>query len=73
MDDLVRPVAWAIAEAWWRKNHRRAAGSVPEANSSQEYADQFWQGFTEEAQAAIDVLAPRQAKPAAPVSNTSRF
>ena len=57
MDDVVRKVAWAIAEAWWRKTHRRAAGAAPEANSSADYADEFWQGFCEEARAAIAVMA----------------
>lgn len=59
MDELIRNVAWAIAEAWWRKTHRRAAGALPEASSSQEYADNFWQGFTEEASAAIAVMQSR--------------
>ncbi|WP_375458815.1 hypothetical protein [uncultured Enterovirga sp.] len=63
MDETVRAVAWAIAEAWWRKTHRRAAGTVPEANSSQDYADQFWQGFGEEARAAIAAMGHRQAAP----------
>lgn len=53
MDETVRRVAFAIAEAWWRKNQRRAAGSVPEASSSAEYAANYWQGFTDEARAAI--------------------
>lgn len=66
MDDTVRAVAWAIAEAWWRKNHRRAAGSVPEANTSQEYADAFWQGFQEEAVAAIAAMAERPGSSAHP-------
>ena len=68
MDDTQRAVAWAIAEAWWRKNHRRAAGSVPEASSSEEYADQFWQGFCDEARAAIAVVEARLAKAPAPAS-----
>jgi hypothetical protein len=33
MNANVRNVAWAIAEAWWRKQHRVAAGFVPEAES----------------------------------------
>lgn len=56
MDDPTRDVAWAIAEAWWRKTHRRAAGTAPEATSSEDYADNFWQGFCEEAAAAMAVL-----------------
>lgn len=53
MDETVRSVAWAIAEAWWRKRNRVAAGSVPEANSSTEYAENFWQGWVPEAHCAI--------------------
>lgn len=53
MDETTRSVAWAIAEAWWRKRNRVAAGSVPEANSSTEYADNFWQGWVPEAQCAM--------------------
>ena len=63
MDDHVRAVAWAIAEAWWRKTHRRAAGAMPEAASSEDYADQFWQGFSEEAKAAIAAFQVRTASP----------
>lgn len=59
MDETVRPIAWAIAEAWWRKTHRRAGGTAPEANSSQDYADAFWQGFCEEARAAMAAMAGR--------------
>lgn len=57
MDDMVRNVAWAIAEAWWRKRNRVAAGSVPEATTSADYADNFWQGWTEEAESAIACAA----------------
>jgi hypothetical protein len=57
MDETTRSVAWAIAEAWWRKRNRVAAGSVPEANSSAEYADNFWQGWVPEAQCAIAAMA----------------
>lgn len=56
MDDTIRNVAWAIAEAWWRKHHRQAGGTVPEATSSADYADNFWQGWAEEAKAAIDSM-----------------
>ena len=56
MDETTRSVAWAIAEAWWRKRNRVAAGSVPEANSSAEYADNFWQGWVPEAQCAITAV-----------------
>ena len=56
MDETVRSVAWAIAEAWWRKRNRVAAGSVPEANSSTEYADNFWQGWVPEAKCAIQAM-----------------
>jgi hypothetical protein len=56
MDETTRSVAWAIAEAWWRKRNRAAAGSVPEANSSTEYADNFWQGWVPEAKCAIEAL-----------------
>lgn len=56
MDDIVRNVAWSIAEAWWRKRNRVAAGSVPEATSSTDYADNFWQGWTEEAEGALDAM-----------------
>lgn len=67
MEDRVRRVAWAIAEAWWRKHHRRAAGAVPEADSSEDYADRFWQGWAEEARAALAALdEPAQPASAAP-------
>ena len=66
MDDAVRKVAWAIAEAWWRKTHRRAAGAAPEASSSQDYADEFWQTFCDEARAALAVMSSRSASAAAP-------
>lgn len=66
MEDRVRRVAWAIAEAWWRKHHRRAAGAVPEADSSEDYADRFWQGWAEEARAAIAADEPAQPASAAP-------
>lgn len=56
MDETIRSVAWAIAEAWWRKRNRVAAGSVPEANSSTEYADNFWQGWVPEAKCAIQAV-----------------
>jgi hypothetical protein len=56
MDETTRSVAWAIAEAWWRKHNRVAAGSVPEANSSTEYADNFWQGWVPEAKCAIAAM-----------------
>jgi hypothetical protein len=59
MDETTRSVAWAIAEAWWRKRNRVAAGSVPEANSSAEYADNFWQGWVPEAQCAIGAMEKR--------------
>lgn len=52
MDETVRNVAWAIAEAWWRKTHRVNGGAVPEATSSKDYADEFWQSWCEEAKAA---------------------
>lgn len=63
MEDMVRQVARAIAEAWWRKSHRRAAGSVPEASSATEYADNFWQGFTDEARAAIAAIDSARNQP----------
>jgi hypothetical protein len=63
MDETTRRVAWAIAEAWWRKTHRRAAGSAPEAATSTEYADNFWQGFCDEARAAIAALDAVRAEP----------
>lgn len=69
-DEQVRRVAWAIAEAWWRKNKRQAAGVVPEADSSTDYADRFWQGWTEEAAAA---LAAASEKPAGPAEPDPRF
>jgi hypothetical protein len=59
VNDTVRAVAWAIAEAWWRKTHRRAAGAIPEASCSEDYANEFWQGFCEEARAAVTVMARR--------------
>ena len=72
MDETVRAVAWSIAEAWWRKRNRVAAGSVPEAATSTEYADNFWQGWAEEANAALasiaHVRAEREAQAAAGTS-----
>ncbi|MDB5510956.1 MAG: hypothetical protein JWR08_439 [Enterovirga sp.] len=65
MDETVRNVAWSIAEAWWRKRNRVAAGSVPEANSSTEYADNFWQGWVEEAQGAVACMGKMNAARAA--------
>ena len=65
MDESVRRVAWAIAEAWWRKHKRQAAGLVPEADSSADYADRFWQGWTEEARAALAALGPNSSANAA--------
>ncbi len=62
MDETVRNLAWAIAEAWWRKKNRVAAGSVPEASSSTDYADNFWQGWVEEAQAALCALERHEAE-----------
>ena len=56
MDERTRNVAWAIAEASWRRRNRVAAGSVPEATSSTDYADNFWQGWVLEAQAAIAAM-----------------
>ena len=55
-EDATRAVAWAIAEAWWRKTNRRAAGMAPEAESSEDYADKFWQGFCGEARAALSAM-----------------
>jgi hypothetical protein len=63
VEEQVRRVAWAIAEAWWRKHNRQAAGVVPEADSSTDYADRFWQGWVEEATAAIAALAEKPAEP----------
>jgi hypothetical protein len=59
----VRKAARAIAEAWWRKQHRVAAGFLPEANSSADYADRFWQAWAEEAAAALDAAALHSAGP----------
>ena len=56
MDETTRSVAWAIAEAWWRQRNRVAAGSVPEANSSAEYADNFWQAWVPAAEGAIHAM-----------------
>lgn len=56
-DEAIRTVAWAIAEAWWRRTYRQAAGANPEAGSPREYADQFWQGFAGEARAALAAAA----------------
>lgn len=61
-DNTVRNVAWAIAEAWWRKKNRVAAGSVPEATSSTDYADNFWQGWAEEAKGAVACMARMEAE-----------
>ena len=62
MDEITRSVAWAIAEAWWRKRNRVAAGAVPEANSSTEYADNFWQGWVSEARCATEALHAAEAR-----------
>ena len=56
MDETTRSIAWAIAEAWWRQRNRVAAGSVPEANSSAEYADNFWQAWVPVAESAIHAI-----------------
>jgi hypothetical protein len=66
VEEQVRRVAWAIAEAWWRKQHRQAAGVVPEADSSTDYADRFWQGWVEEATAALAAVDAAAEKPAEP-------
>jgi hypothetical protein len=58
MNARLRNIAWAIAEAWWRKQHRVAAGFVPEAESSEAYADRFWEGWVDEAQAALSAMEP---------------
>lgn len=71
MNERIRNVAWAIAEAWWRKHHRRAASTVPEATSSTEYADNFWQGWTEEAEAAVEALSRPNPDPTAPFQKSS--
>ena len=71
MDETTRSVAWAIAEAWWRKRNRVAAGSVPEANSSTEYADNFWQGWVPEAQCAIQAMERCAAERSAAAAATS--
>ena len=60
MNANVRNVAWAIAEAWWRKQHRVAAGFVPEAESATDYADRFWEGWAEEAHAALWRSSPQR-------------
>lgn len=74
MDETVRTVAWSIAEAWWRKRNRVAAGSVPEAATSTEYADNFWQGWAEEAKAALASLAHMRAeREAQTASGTSAY
>lgn len=74
MDDDVRNVAWAIAAVWWGKTHRRAAGSAPEATSPEDYADNFWQGFSEEAKAAIAALGDaRAAREPTPRIASDRF
>ena len=63
MNANVRNVAWAIAEAWWRKQHRVAAGFVPEAESATDYADRFWEGWAEEAVAALSAIEPAAQHP----------
>ena len=63
VEEQVRRVAWAIAEAWWRKQHRQAGGAVPEADSSTDYADRFWQGWVEEAAAALNATAETPVQP----------
>ena len=63
MNANVRNVAWAIAAAWWRKQHRVAAGFVPEAESATDYADHFWEGWAEEAVAALLAIEPAAQHP----------
>jgi hypothetical protein len=63
MNANLRNVAWAIAAAWWRKQHRVAAGFVPEAESATDYADRFWEGWAEEAVAALSAIKPRAQHP----------
>jgi hypothetical protein len=71
MNANVRNVAWAIAEAWWRRQHRLAAGFVPEAESPTDYADRFWEGWVEEAVAALSAIEPA-AQPLGHVSRATR-
>jgi hypothetical protein len=35
-----------------------AAGFVPEAESATDYADRFWEGWAEEAHAALSAIEP---------------
>jgi hypothetical protein len=56
MDDHVRQVAWAIAEAWWRKTHRQAAGVLLDADNAADYADRCWQEWTSEARSALKAV-----------------
>ena len=70
MPDRVRKVAWAIAEAYWRRTHRQAAGVLMEADGPADYADRCWQEWTGEARCALNAMgldnpAPEQA-PASP-------
>ena len=64
---------WTIAEAWWRKTQKRAAGAVPEASSSRDYAENFWQGFVDEARAAIAALDEERPDVAASAYSGSAF
>ena len=52
--ELLRKVAWAIAEAWWRRRSYNT-GRTTEIKSSIEYADQFWKEWFQEAQAGLKV------------------
>ena len=60
MSHDVRRVAWAIAEAWWRKTHRQAAGVLLDGDNATDYADRCWQEWTGEARCALAVMETEQ-------------
>ena len=62
----VRKIAWAMAEAWWRKTHRQAAGVLLDGDSAADYADRCWQEWTGEARSALKAMAAEGAGVAAP-------
>lgn len=68
MPDRVRQVAWTIAEAWWRRTHRQAAGVLMDADGPGDYADRCWQEWTGEARCALKAMGLESVPEAASAS-----